>query len=603
MKTETGRLFAFLRETLRGGASSPAEGSDPLQTAPGPTGMLEGLRPLLPVLRPHRLLFLSGSLCLAASILAALFPPLFARDLVDEVILGGRIERLARVLLGLALLYGAEKSLRLAEEFFFALFERRALRDLEERLLRAVQRLPREVLDRRSSGYLARRVAEELEGLRPLLSGLPARTAGQALRLGGGAAFLFALEWRIALAVLLLFPALAFLLRRAGRGFYALSRRRLEDQAQAAGLIQEAVALSDHLQSRPAAANRRRAILTAFERQLDGACLLALRASGTALLIQSIPALARALALAAGAVLIHRGEWTAGGLLAFQGYLGHCFGPAQHLATVPLELERARAALERLGALVGAARRPGEGGFAPGRLRGEIEFRGVCFAYAEGPPVLRGLSFHVAAGGALAVLGPSGVGKTTLLSLIGRRHAPTAGDILLDGRSAGDYDPALLRERIGFLPQEPRLIAGSVRENLSLDRPQAAPEEIVEAASAAGVHEEILALPAGYETRLGEGGSGLSAGQRQRLALARALLSDPDILLLDEPTAFLDEEAEDRVLAALRRQRGKRTLIVVTHRPSAARICEQVIRLDRLQAGTGKGRGKSLRVGARPFVG
>ncbi len=589
MKTETRRLFSVLRETLREGPSSPAEASDPLCSTHAPKGWFAGLRRLIPLFRTHRLLFLAGSLCLAAAILFGLVPPLVAREFVDEVVLGGRVDRLALILLLLGLLYGAEKILRLAEEFFFALFERRMLRDLEEGLLHAMQRLPRRLLDALPSGYLARRLGEDIEGLRPLLAGLPARAAGQGLRLVGGAAFLFLLEWRIALTALVFFPALALVLRRASRGLHALSHRRLEDQAQAVGLIQETIALSDQLQSRPAAAGRRRAILAAFERQLDGACLLALLSSFTSVLIQTVPALARALALAAGAVLIHRGEWTAGGLLAFQGYLGHCFGPAQHLATVQLEIERARAALERLNSLFEAAAGEDAEGVHSGGLRGEIEFRRVTFRYGPGAPVLREVSFHVAPGGALAVLGPSGIGKTTLLTLLRLLYAPTAGEILFDGRPSGDYEPSRLRERIGFVSQEPRLIAGSVLENLRLERPQATRDEIVRVANEAGIHEEILALPAGYDTRLGERGGGLSAGQRQRLALARALLSDPDILVLDEPTSFLDEKAEARVLAALKRQRGRRTLIVATHRLSTARLCDQVISLERPPAGAGHG--------------
>ncbi len=594
MNSQARAWISFLAGALRSLTAPPAAPPDPLRQNTAAGGWRREGRRLLPIFRAHRPLFLAGSLCLGASIAAGLLPPLLARDLVDEVLLGGRIERLALILLVLGLLFGAEKLLRFGEECFFALFERRMLRDMEERLLRVLPRLPRELLDSRRSGYLARRVGEDIEGLRPLLSGLPARTAGQALRLGAGAALLFVLEWRIALAVLVLFPALALLLRRASRALHRLSHRRLEDQAEAAGLIQETIALADHLQSRPAAANRRGAILAAFERQLEGAFLLSLLSALTSLFIQSVPALARALALAAGALLIHRGEWSVGGLLAFQGYLGHCFGPAQHLATVQLELERARAALERLGALLDAAAgEPRGSGLAPGRLRGEIEFRGVSFAYGEGPPVFEGLSFRLAPGGALAVLGPSGIGKTTLLALIRGSYAPVSGEIRFDGRPASDYDPVVLRERIGFVPQEPRFLAGSVLENLRLDRPQATVEEAVRAAREAGIHEELRSLPSGYETALGEGGIGLSAGQRQRLALARALLSDPDILVLDEPTAFLDEAAEGQVLAALARQKGRRTLIVVTHRAAAARLCEQRIVFGPPPSAAGGGRGAS----------
>jgi ABC-type bacteriocin/lantibiotic exporter with double-glycine peptidase domain len=296
--------------------------------------------------------------------------------------------------------------------------------------------------------------------------------------------------------------------------------------------------------------------------------------------VQSIPGVGRALALAAGAVLVIRNEWTLGSLLAFQAYLSHVFGPAQYLASVNLQLQRARAALERVGALFEIAPEdPQAEGVRVSKLEGEIEFRQVAFAYGGRRPVLAGLSLHVLPGESVAIMGPTGVGKSTLLSLLLRFYKPSAGDIYFDRRPASSYELDALRRRMGYVPQRPRLASGSILENLRTGRPDASLEQVAAAARLAGMHEEVLSFPNGYETAVGEGGLKLSEGQKQRMALARALVGDPDILILDEPTASLDEETELSVMDALHQWRQGRTIIIVTHRPSTARRCDRVIHL------------------------
>jgi ATP-binding cassette subfamily B protein len=211
--------------------------------------------------------------------------------------------------------------------------------------------------------------------------------------------------------------------------------------------------------------------------------------------------------------------------------------------------------------------------------RGEIVFDRVSFSYGGGA-VLNDLSFRVAPGTICAILGPSGVGKSTLADLLVRFYDPNAGSIRIDGRDLRSLPLADLRHAILLVDQAPYLFHASVRENIAYARPEATDDEIVSAAQAASIHERILALPDGYATIIAERGQTLSAGERQRIALARALLANPKVLVLDEPTSALDEANERAIADTLVRVAEGRTAILITHRASLARIAHQTIFLD-----------------------
>ena len=216
-------------------------------------------------------------------------------------------------------------------------------------------------------------------------------------------------------------------------------------------------------------------------------------------------------------------------------------------------------------------------------VRGEIEFDRVSFSYG-GDAVLEELSFRVVPGTICAILGPSGAGKSTLADLLVRFYDPDAGAIRIDGRDLRDISLAELRGAVMMLDQAPYLFHSSVRENIAYARPEATDDEIVSAAQAASIHDRILALPQGYDTIVAERGQTLSAGERQRIALARALLANPKILVLDEPTSALDEANERAIAETLVRVMEGRTAILITHRPSLARIAHQTVFLDRAKA-------------------
>ena len=305
----------------------------------------------------------------------------------------------------------------------------------------------------------------------------------------------------------------------------------------------------------------------------------------TAFLSGAVPGTVLTLSTAAiflyGGKLVIDGGLTTGSLVAIMAYHMRLLSPVQNLMSLYSNLVSGGVSLSRVWELFDTRAeimdRPGAKPL--GQVRGEIVFDRVSFGYG-GDAVLEDLSFRVAPGTICAILGPSGVGKSTLADLLVRFYDPEAGAILLDGRDLRDLPLNDLRHAILLVDQAPYLFHASVRENISYARPEASHDEIVSAAQAASIHERILALPDGYDSIIAERGQTLSAGERQRIALARALLANPKVLILDEPTSALDEANERAIAETLVRVAKGRTAILITHRASLARIAHQTILLD-----------------------
>jgi ATP-binding cassette subfamily B protein len=279
---------------------------------------------------------------------------------------------------------------------------------------------------------------------------------------------------------------------------------------------------------------------------------------------------ARVAVLGAGALLALRGEITIGTLLAFLSYLAGLFGPVQGLTSLYQTLRRAAVSLEAIFSILEAEElvRDHEDARVAGPLRGELHIEDLWFGYNREKPVLRGIDLHVPAGTTVALVGPSGGGKTSLAILLQRLYEPQQGSIRIDGVDLRHVTQHSLRQQIGVVLQDASLFNDTVRANIAYGRPEATQEQIEAAARAANAHEFILALPEGYATEIGERGGALSGGQRQRLAIARALLKDPPLLILDEATSNLDAESEQQVDEALRRLCRGRTTLVIAHRLS-----------------------------------
>jgi len=295
------------------------------------------------------------------------------------------------------------------------------------------------------------------------------------------------------------------------------------------------------------------------------------------LLVALTLALGTAIVLAVGVRHVQAGMITLGNLLLLIGYLAQLYRPVETISKKVTGLQASLASAERTTALLDqptdVTERPGAKPLL--RASGSIEFRGVSFRYDDGaPPVLRDVSLTFPRGSRVGIAGPTGAGKTTLVSLLLRFYDPSTGAIFLDGIDLRDYRVADLRDQFALVLQEPVLCSTSIAENIAYGRPNARPDEIARAARAANAHEFITALPQGYETRVGERGMTLSGGERQRIALARAVLKDAPVLILDEPTSSVDVKSEAAIMDALEQLMRGRTSFIIAHRLNTLASCD-----------------------------
>jgi ABC-type multidrug transport system fused ATPase/permease subunit len=539
------------------------------------------LKNLFPYLKRHWQKGLFGFLLVLIASLCSFPAPLITRYLVDEVILGRQLGLLAGAVILLAGFLLAEKLARMLQEFYFARFEQRITLDIQQDLVDRVLRFPKTFFDNNQTGYLMSRLTEDVDGIRWFFSNTIVYIFSNVIRLVGGVCFLFYLEWRLASAVLILLPALGWGVRFFSNRLHYLNHQTMEQKARIAGSLQESLSESTLIKAYASEKHTLRRLVSGWQRVFKTSLQQTTVASLAGLVVDSTPGLARLLSLSVGAVWIINGQWTLGSLLAFQAYLIYVFGPAQILASANLQLQKALAALQRVSALLNVVPEDNAGsGKAVQHLTGDIEFKNVSFSYNGSEPVLQNFSFRIHRGERVAIVGPSGVGKTTLLSLILRFYQPTTGEIYFDDQPASDYEVGALRKRLGYVAQRPRLLSDTIMNNLRYGNPDASQAAVVRAADAAGIHSFIEKLPKGYQTKIGEKGVNLSEGQRQRLSIARALIKDPDILILDEPTAALDVEAERSLFDRLPEFVREKTLFIATHRLSTINACDRILLLN-----------------------
>jgi ATP-binding cassette subfamily B protein len=397
------------------------------------------------------------------------------------------------------------------------------------------------------------------------------------------------IDWQLAAVALLLSPVLFGLARKSSRrarvGWEGV--KRLDSNAMLA--LHEALASirvvkaygQEHFED-----NRFR--LRSRQRMMEQLSVASTQAVFH-VLISTALAFGTAAALFIGVRHVSSGALTLGSLLLVMAYMTQLYEPLKTVSGKLPEIQSWMASMNRTLMLLEEAPELVEAHSAahPARVAGHISFRNVSFAYSStGTRVLDGVSFDIAAGTKVGVIGPSGSGKSTLINLLTRFYDPVCGQILLDGCDLRGYSLTALRAQFSILLQDPVVFSATVAENIAYGRPEASREEIIASARAAGAHEFILALPKGYDTEIGEGGRRLSGGQRQRLAIARAFLKDAPVLILDEPTSAIDIHTEKEIMEATNKLVRGRTTFMIAHRLSTVRNCDLllVLREGRLQA-------------------
>jgi len=574
--TTSGSWYSYLR---RGFARSVL--ADRVAGESAPKASFAKLGHLAPFIRKHLGQGIIGASLVLLTSLLTLPQPLITRYLVDDVLLARQLGLFAGAVALLAIIKLASLLSGLLQGFYFTRFEQVVVLDIQEALLTRLLRLPLSFFTSKETGYLMARISSDVQGVRFFFSSVLVQVVTLILRLIGGVAMLLYLQWQLALLAILVAPVIVVTARLFAQRIRLLSQHSMERSAEVSSRLQETLAAPLLVKSFATEEREVSRVMRRFRRVLGISLEQNVVGSLARLTMSSLGDIVRLLVLVAGGYLVIIDQFSLGSLLAFQTYLGYVFGPAQSLAGINLQMHSALVALDRVSALfeIAPESSPGSGTQASS-LAGRIELRDLSFAYPGSEPVLSHVSAVIEPGQHVAVVGRSGVGKTTLACLILRLYQPTSGEILFDEISADAYELASLRQRIGFVSQQSLLLSGSILDTLRYGNEDASMAAVVEAARVARIHSFVTSLPDAYHSRVGERGVNLSEGQKQRLALARALVKKPDILVLDEPSSALDDETERSIVAALPRVVRDKTLVTITHRPSTLEAVDTVWLLE-----------------------
>jgi ATP-binding cassette subfamily B protein len=531
---------------------------------------------------PYKLRTFLAVATLLAATLTGLAPPYLAKLAIDNVTGSPDLTALGWIVAAFVAAALANLATSAAQTYYTGWTGERILADLRNVLFRHLQRLSLGFFERNRAGVIISRLTNDVEALDQLVTDGVTSLVQNLLMLGGSAVILFLLDWRLALATLAVFPALIVataLFRSRSAHAYRRVRERL---ANVTATLAEDIAGMRVVQSftRESANIRRFEEVNALYRDANQRTVLL---NGLYFpFVDVLASAAIAIVLGYGGYLVSGGSLTVGTLFAFIGYLSNFFDPVQQLSQLYSTFLSATAALDKITDVLDeepeVVDRPGATPLGP--IRGRVRFEGVHFSYGRGPEVLHGIDLDVPAGTTVALVGHTGAGKSTIAKLLARFYDPRAGRITVDGVDLRDVTQQSLRSQLGVVPQEAFLFAGTVAENIAFGRTDASPEDIVAAARTVGAHEFVRELERGYETQLGERGARLSLGQRQLMAFARALLSDPRILILDEATSSVDIGTERKIEQALRRLLAQRTAFVIAHRLSTIRGADLIVVLE-----------------------
>ena len=540
------------------------------------------LRRLFLLLAPYwKTLILSAALLIGRAGLE-LVPPLFHKEIIDEVITTLNLKYLGVLIAALVGAYALSQLVQIGDNYIRHALGEKFIFDLRVRLYAYLQKMSLSFFERTSTGELMSRVTNDLSALEHFVTHGSALTAVDLIRLIGGSIILFILDWRLAALVLIPVPILAVALRHYNtkiRPVYRSVRARLGDIN---AKLQDNLSGIRVIQAFAREEMERQRFTTESERYYRARVKGIRYWSVFFPAIRFLGAMGSVVVLGVGALMVVKGEMSLGTLVAFLSYTTSFYEPINRLTEVDNIFQEAIAAGERIFEILDQTTEVGDAPDAAAlpTIQGKLVFDEVTFRYGTGDKVLHEIKFEMAPGEMVALVGPSGAGKTSIANLICRFYDPNQGRITIDGSDLRRIQLSSLRQQVAVVLQDSFLFNNSVVENLLYGKPDADHEEIIEAAKAANAHEFIIQLPEGYDTEIGERGVKLSGGQKQRLALARAILADPRILILDEATSSVDAEAEFLIQQALERVLENRTSLVIAHRLSTVRNADKIIVLD-----------------------
>ncbi|MFD5896503.1 MULTISPECIES: NovA family novobiocin export ABC transporter [unclassified Streptomyces] len=545
------------------------------------------LRRIFRLFRPYRGRLAVVGLLVGASSLVAVASPFMLREILDTAIPQGRTGLLSLLALGMILTAVLSSVFGVIQTLISTTVGQRVMHDLRTAVYAQLQRMPLAFFTRTRTGEVQSRIANDIGGMQATVTSTATSLVSNLTAVIATVVAMLALDWRLTVVSLLLLPVFVWISRRVGRERKRITLQRQKQMATMAATVTESLSVSGILLGRTM--GRADSLTKSFAEESERLVDLEVRSnmagrwrmSVIGIVMAAMPAV---IYWAAGFVLQSGGTVVSiGTLVAFVSLQQGLFRPAVSLLATGVQMQTSLALFQRifeyldLPVDITEPEKP----VALDTVRGEVRFDGVDFSYDEKDGnTLHGIDLTVPAGGSLAVVGPTGSGKSTLSYLVPRLYDVTGGGVLLDGVDVRDLTFETLARAVGVVSQETYLFHASVADNLRFAKPDATDEEIETAARAAQIHDHIASLPDGYDTLVGERGYRFSGGEKQRLAIARTILRDPPVLVLDEATSALDTRTEHAVQQAIDALSEGRTTITIAHRLSTVRDADQIVVLD-----------------------
>jgi len=545
------------------------------------------VRWLFGLLRPYRVRVFWMMVALVLATAAALTPPYLAGLAIDKGITPGDLDALTLIVVAFLVSAAVYWAATYVQTYLVGWVGQRALQDLRERIYTHLQSMSLGFYTRNRPGVLISRMTNDVQALDTLVTDGIVTMVSSVLTLVGVIVILLAIDVQLALVTFLTFPVLAIgsiVFRIASANAYRLTREKI---ANITAYLQESLSGVRVVRSfgqEPRHLSEM-TVLNEENREVNMRTVYLNAAYFPA--VELLSAVGTAAILLFGGYQVVEGNVELGVLFAFVGYLQTFFDPIQQISQLYTTYQQGMAALDKIFDLLDTEPDLVDppNAIDPGEIRGAIDLEGVWFGYGDDPErdggwALRDIDLRILPGQTVALVGETGAGKSTLAKLVARFYDPQRGRILIDGTDVRELDSNALRSRLGIVPQEGFLFSGTIADNVAFGRPGASTDEIMEALRTVGGEPLVAGLPAGLDTEVGERGTSLSAGERQIVAFARALLAEPRILILDEATSNVDVRTERRIEQGLERLLVGRTAIVIAHRLSTIRRASRIVVLE-----------------------
>ncbi len=537
----------------------------------------------LPFIRPQMVLMACAGMAVMGVAACNLILIRLAGSLWDVITIQHDLQQLTTMVWMFFGIVVGQGVLSMGHSYMNALASQHVMADFRTHVFGHLHQLSLNFFAKRRTGELISRLMNDVGVIQNLLTETPIDALKHLVTIIGGVGFLLVMNWRLCVLILILLPLLAVVARLFGKRLKALSTKIQDQTAQVTTLIEEVVSGIREVKSFVQGNREEGRFRLAVER------LLATTMQRTAVLAVFVPVITFFTFVMAIGVLwyggkqVIEGQLSPGELFAFVLFAGILIGPFGSAARIFSQIKEVQGAMTRVFELLDT---PLEIHDNPESkplvsIRGDVKFEDVQFSYEDRPPVLESVSFSITAGECVALVGPTGAGKTTIINLLHRFYDPSKGRVLIDGQDLRTIQLDSLYNQLALVPQETFLFGGTIRDNIRYGRWEATEGDIQEASRRANAHEFIQDLPEKYETVLGEKGVNLSGGQRQRVAIARALLKDPRILILDEATSALDSQSESLVQGALVELMKGRTTLMIAHRFSSIQRADRILVLHR----------------------